>query len=118
MALLVSMLGLVARSIFFIQQRQKEIAIRKVFGSTSMQVCRRLIRSFLSYVAIAFVIAVPIIWYLMNDWLSQYSYRIALSPWIFVVAGVSCLAICMVAVTLQSYLAASENPINHVKDNH
>ena len=118
MALLVSMLGLVAMSIFFIQQRQKEIAIRKVFGSTSMQVCRRLIRSFLSYVAIAFVIAVPIIWYLMSDWLSQYSYRIALSPWIFVVAGVSCLAICMVAVTLQSYLAASENPINHVKDNH
>jgi len=118
MALLVSMLGLVAMSIFFIQQRQKEIAIRKVFGSTSMQVYRRLIRSFLSYVAIAFVIAVPIIWYLMSDWLSQYSYRIVLSPWIFVVAGVSCLAICMVAVTLQSYLAASENPINHVKDNH
>ena len=112
MALLVSMLGLVAMSIFFIQQRQKEIAIRKVFGSTSMQVYRRLIRSFLSYVAIAFVIAVPIIWYLMSDWLSQYSYRIVLSPWIFVVAGVSCLAICMVAVTLQSYLAASENPIS------
>lgn len=118
MALLVSMLGLVAMSIFFIQQRQKEIAIRKVFGSTSMQVCRRLIRTFLSYVAVAFVIAVPVIWYLMDDWLSQYSYRIALSPWIFVVAGVSCLVICMVAVTLQSYLAASENPINHVKDNH
>ena len=62
MALLVSMLGLVAMSTYFIQQRQKEIAVRKVFGSSSSQVCRKLIRTFLAYVAIAFIIAIPVIW--------------------------------------------------------
>ena len=114
MALLVSVLGLVAMSTYFIQQRQKEIAVRKVFGSTSTQVCNRLIRTFLAYVAIAFVIAVPVIWYIMSDWLSQFSYRIALSPWIFLASGAVCFIISLVAVVVQSWVAANENPVKHI----
>ena len=117
MALLVSMLGLVAMSTYFIQQRRKEIAVRKVFGSTGAQVCRRLILTFLSYVAVAFVIAVPVIWHFAGDWLSQFTYRISLSPWIFLAAGGACLLVSLAAVMVQSWMAANENPIAHVKDN-
>ena len=117
MALLVSMLGLVAMSTYFIQQRRKEIAVRKVFGSTGVQVCRRLILTFLGYVAVAFVIAVPISWHFMGEWLSQFTYRISLSSWIFLAAGGICLLVSLAAVAVQSWMAANENPILHIKDN-
>ena len=117
MALLVSLLGLVAMSTYFIQQRRKEIAIRKIFGSSSSLVCRKLIQTFLTYVAIAFIIAVPVIWYVMSDWLSQFSYRIALSPWIFLTAGAVCFLISLLSTIIQSWVAANENPIKHIKDN-
>ena len=116
-AILISLLGLIAMSTYFIQQRQKEIAVRKVFGSTSRQIWVNLVRTFLIYVVVAFVIAVPIIWYFMADWLSGYSYRISLSWWIFALAGLFCLVVSFVAVFIQSYMASNANPINHIKDN-
>lgn len=115
-AVLISLLGLVAMSTYFIQQRRKEIAVRKVFGSTNLQIRRRLIASFLVYVVVAFVIATPIAWYFMGDWLSQFSYRIAHWPWI-VVAGMVCLIISYIAVYVQSYLAGNENPIGQLTIN-
>lgn len=75
-AIVISLLGLVAMSTYFIQQRRKEIAVRKVFGSTGTQVRRRLLRSFMAYVAVAAVIAVPITWYAMSQWIATYSYWI------------------------------------------
>ena len=113
-AIVISLLGLVAMSTYFIQQRAKEIAIRKVFGSTSDQVRRRLIRTFLLYVGIAFVIAVPIIVHFMSDWISQYSYRITWWPWI-IVAGAVVLLISFAAVAVQSWIAAGENPVKNIK---
>ncbi len=65
----------------------------------------------------AFVLAVPVIWYFMSDWLTQFSYRISLSPWIFAAAGAVCLIISLLAVVVQSWSAANENPVNHIKDN-
>ena len=113
-AIVISLLGLVAMSTYFIQQRAREIAIRKVFGSTSDQVRRRLIRTFLLYVGIAFVIAVPIIVHFMSDWISQYSYRITWWPWI-IVAGVVVLLISFAAVAVQSWIASNENPVKNIK---
>ena len=113
-AIVISLLGLVAMSTYFIQQRAKEIAIRKVFGSTGNQIRTRLIRSFLLYVGIAFVIAVPIIVYFMADWLSQYSYRIVWWPYI-IVAGLIVLLISYAAVAVQSWIAAGENPVKNIK---
>ena len=113
-AIVISLLGLVAMSTYFIQQRAKEIAIRKVFGSTSDQVRRRLIRTFLLYVGIAFVIAVPIIVHFMSDWISQYSYRITWWPWI-IVAGAIVLLISFAAVAVQSWIASNENPVKNIK---
>lgn len=113
-AIVISLLGLVAMSTYFIQQRAREIAIRKVFGSTGNQIRARLIRSILIYVGIAFVIAVPIIVHFMSDWISQYSYRITWWPWI-IVAGVIVLLISFAAVAVQSWIAAGENPVKNIK---
>lgn len=113
-AILISMLGLLAMSTYFIQQRAQEVAVRKVFGSENQQLLYRLVGSFLIYVGIAFVIATPVIWYFMKQWLSDYSYRISLNPLIFIAAGVFCLFISFITVFFQSYRAANANPVDSI----
>ena len=114
-AIVISIMGYVGMSLFFIRQRQKEIAIRKVMGSTSGEVLLLMLRTFSIPMLISFVIAVPISWYIMHDWLSNFSYRIALSPWIFVAAGSACFIISLLTVIVQSWRTANENPINSIK---
>lgn len=113
-AVIISMLGLLAMSTYFIHQRSQEVAIRKVFGSDNQAILIRLIGSFLVYVGVAFIVATPVIWYFMNQWLSDYSYRISLNPLIFIVSGIFCLVIALVTVFFQSYKAANANPIESV----
>jgi putative ABC transport system permease protein len=74
-----------------------------------------LVSKFLAYVAIAFVIAAPCIGYIMMRWLSDYSYRISLSPWIFIAAGAFCLLVAFVSVYWQSRRAAHANPVDSLK---
>ena len=114
-AIVISIMGYVGMSLFFIRQRQKEIAIRKVMGSSSWEVLLLMLRTFSIPMLISFVIAVPISWYIMHDWLSNFSYRIALSPWIFVAAGSACFIISLLTVIVQSWRTANENPINSIK---
>ena len=114
-AFLIAMLGLLAMSTYYLQQHRKEIAVRKVFGGTSSEVLYRLLSRFMAYVVLAFVIATPIIYFIVNDWLSNFSYRIELSPWIFVAAGFTCFIISLLTVVVQSWRAASLNPINSIK---
>lgn len=113
-AIIISLLGLVAMSTYFIQQRAREIAVRKVFGSTGNQIRVRLIRTFMLYVGIAFVIAVPIVVHFMSKWIEQYSYRIVWWPWI-VVAGVIVMLISLAAVAVQSWRASNENPVKNIR---
>lgn len=113
-AIIISLLGLVAMSTYFIQQRAREIAVRKVFGSTGNQIRVRLIRTFMLYVGIAFVIAVPIVAHFMSKWIEQYSYRIVWWPWI-VVAGVIVMLISLAAVAVQSWRASNENPVKNIR---
>ena len=114
-ALLISLLGLVAMSTYYIQQRRREIAVRKVFGSKSRQVLIRLVRLFMLYVGIAAIIAIPIIYYIGNDWLSQFSYRISLSWWIYALAILITALASFLAVILQSWHAANANPVESIK---
>ncbi|MBP3247330.1 MAG: FtsX-like permease family protein [Prevotella sp.] len=114
-AVIISILGTIGMSLFFIRQRQKEISIRKVMGSTSAEVLLLMLRIFSIPLLIAFVVAVPLSWYVMTDWLSNFSYRIALSAWIFVAAGFTCFIISLLTVVFQSWRAASENPVNNIK---
>lgn len=114
-AIVISLLGLIAMSTYFIQQRRKEIAIRKVFGSTGSQVSRRLIRSFLSYVLIAFLIAAPIVAYVMNGWISHYSYRLSLW-WLWIpLSGVMVLSVSYAAIAVQVHHASQQNPTANLK---
>lgn len=114
-AIVISVLGYVGLSLFFIRQRKKEIAIRKVMGSTSAEVLLLMLRTFSVPMLVSFVIAVPVSYYIMSDWLSNFSYRIALSPWIFAAAGSACFIISLLTVVIQSWRAASENPVNNIK---
>ena len=114
-AIIISVMGYVELSLFFIRQRKKEIAIRKVMGATSGEVLMLMFRTFTLPLLVSFVIAVPITWYIMHDWLTNFSYRIALSPWIFVVSGFTCFIISLLTVLIQSWHAASENPVSNIK---
>ncbi|GHT62682.1 ABC transporter permease [Bacteroidia bacterium] len=114
-AILISLLGLIAMSTYFVRQRTKEIAVRKVHGADNFKVLSDLVRVFLGYVLIAFVIAVPISWYIMRHWLDDYAYRISLSPWIFIAAGGFCLLVAFVSVYWQSRRAANANPVRALK---
>jgi putative ABC transport system permease protein len=114
-AVLISLLGLIAISTYFIRQRTKEIAVRKVYGADNFEILSKLVRVFLGYVLIAVVIAVPVIWYIMRQWLDDYSYRISLSPLIFIAAGAFCFFVAFISVYWQSRIAANTNPVKAIK---
>ncbi len=113
-AIIISLLGLVAMSTYFIQQRAREIAIRKVFGSTGNQIRVRLIRTFMLYVGIAFIIAMPIVVHFMSEWIEQYSYRIVWWP-LIVAAGAIVMLVSLAAVAVQSWMASNENPVKNIR---
>lgn len=114
-ALLISALGLVAMSTYYIQQKQQEIAVRKVFGSTRGEVLRRLTGSFMRLIGAAFAVACPVTWYLMSRWLEEHAIRISLSPLVFLVAGLFVAAVALAAVVFQSWRAADANPVGAIK---
>ena len=115
-AILISALGMVAMSTYYIQQKEQEVAVRKVFGSTRGEVLMRLVGNFMRLVGVAFVIAVPVAWYLLERWLQDYSVRISLSPLIFLVSGAFAAVVAFVAVFWQSSRAADSNPIDSIKN--
>ena len=115
-AILISALGLVAMSTYYIQQKEQEVAVRKVFGSTRGEVLTRLVGNFMRLVGTAFVIAVPVAWYLLERWLQDYSVRISLSPLIFLASGAFATVVAFVAVFWQSSRASDSNPIDSIKN--
>ncbi|MDE6693461.1 MAG: FtsX-like permease family protein, partial [Muribaculaceae bacterium] len=114
-AVMISMLGLTAMSTYYVRQRAQDIAVRKVMGGTSFEVLVRLVRTFMLYVVIAAVISVPVIYYVMNDWLSQFSYRIEVYWWIYAASALLAIVICFVSVVAQCSRAANANPVNALK---
>ena len=114
-AVIISVMGYVGMSLFFIRQRQKEIGIRKIMGSTSGEVMVLMLRIFCSPLLLSFVIAVPLSWYIMRDWLTNFSYRITLSPWIFAVTCAFALLVAILSVGLQIIKAVRTNPVESIK---
>ena len=84
-AIVISIMGFVGMSLFFIRQRKKEIGLRKIMGSTSQEVMSLMLRTFLLPLFVSFIIAIPLAWNIMSDWLTNFSYRITLSPWMLLV---------------------------------
>lgn len=111
-AIMISMLGLMAMSTYYVRQRAADIAVHKVMGGTSSEVMYSLVRPFMISVLIAAAISIPIFYFVMNDWLSQFSYRITIYWWIYAVAALLAIIICFASVEIQCYKAANTNPIN------
>ncbi len=116
LAIVLSMMGILAMAAYFIQQRVKEIGIRRVNGATVAEVLRMLVNSFMKWIVLAFVLACPVAWYAMTNWLSGFAYRIDLSWWIFGLAGMFAALIALLIVGWQSVKAAMVNPVHSLKN--
>lgn len=115
LSLFVSALGLVAMSSYYMQQERRTVSLKKVYGADYNSVLWGLVAEFMKMIGVAFVIAVPVAWYLMHTWLNGYSYRIGLHWWIFAVAGLFTAVIAALAVLWQAVRAARTNPAIELK---
>jgi putative ABC transport system permease protein len=111
----ISFVGLFGLISFVTTQRTREVAIRKVLGASTFEVVRLLNGSFLLLVFLSNLFAWPLAYILINDWLSQYAYRINLSVWPFMLAMFISMLITLVTVSLRSYKVAGTNPIDALK---
>ncbi|HEY4786380.1 MAG TPA: FtsX-like permease family protein [Bacteroidales bacterium] len=114
-AIVICCMGILAISLFACQQRTKEIGIRKVNGARVTEILAMLNQDFIKWVAVAFVIACPIAWYVMNKWLQNFAYKTALSWWVFVLAGLTAVAVALLTVSWQSWRAAIKNPVESLR---
>jgi putative ABC transport system permease protein len=115
LAIFLACLGLFGLATFTILQRTKEIGIRKVLGASVSQIVALLSKDFIKLVFIAFVIALPVAWYAMNQWLQDFAYRIDISWWIFALAGILALLIALLTVSFQAIRAALANPVKSLR---
>jgi ABC-type antimicrobial peptide transport system permease subunit/AraC-like DNA-binding protein len=114
-AILISCLGLFGLILFTAQLKTKEIGIRKILGATVVNLTSLLTKEFIQLVIIAILIASPIAWYFMNRWLQDFAYRVHLSIWMFLEAGVSAMLITGVVVGFQSVKASLANPVKSLR---
>lgn len=115
LAIFISCLGLFGLAAFMAEQRMKEISVRKVLGASSTRVVALLTTDFVKLVLIALLIAIPISWYFMSEWLKDFNYRIELDVWIFLIVAVITLLIAVLTVSSQALKAAWSNPVDSLK---
>ncbi|MPR34821.1 ABC transporter permease [Salmonirosea aquatica] len=115
LAILISCLGLFGLATFTAQQRTKEIGIRKVLGASVSSIMALLSKDFLKLVLIALVIASPIAWYFMDQWLTDFAYHVDISWWVFALAGLLAVGIALITVGYQSVRAALMNPVESLR---
>ncbi|MEM6815628.1 MAG: ABC transporter permease [Bacteroidota bacterium] len=116
LSILIAFMGLYGLTSYSCLQRKKEIGIRKVNGATITQILRLLNQDFVSWLGLAFVLAVPISWYVMNRWLQDFAYKTTISLWVFLLAGIVVMAILLFTVSWKSLQAASANPVDTLRD--
>jgi putative ABC transport system permease protein len=114
-AILIACIGLFALVAFMIEQRTKEIGVRKVLGAGVRDIITLLTKDFVRLVLIANLIAWPLGWSLMNSWLKDFAYRINISWWIFIAAGTLALLIALITVSFQAIKAAIANPVRSLR---
>ncbi len=114
-AILISALGLFALTTLSVQQRVKEIGIRKVLGASIANIALIVSKDFLKLVFIALIIASPIAWWAMNKWLQDFAYRVSISWWAFAIAGIVALFIALATVSVQAIKAAIANPVKSLR---
>jgi len=115
LAIFISCLGLFGLASFVAEQRKKEIGVRKVLGASTYNLWRMLSKEFALLVFISCLIAIPLAWYYLNDWLKHYEYRTTISFWIFIASAVGALAITLITVSFQAIKAALANPVKSLR---
>lgn len=110
-AVVIACLGLFGLAAFMIQQRVKEIGIRKVLGASAGSITVMLSNEFLRLIVIASLISFPVTWYAMHKWLQDFAYRVSLQWWVFVLAGIIALLVAAITISFQSIKAALANPV-------
>ncbi|HEV8507485.1 MAG TPA: ABC transporter permease [Chitinophagaceae bacterium] len=115
LSLVIACLGLFGLSTFVVQRKTKEIGIRKVLGANIPGIVGLLSKDFLKLVLISMVIATPLAWYFMNNWLQDFAYRIHVHWWVFVAAGIIAIFIALITVSIQSIKAAIVNPVKSLR---
>ncbi len=116
LSIVIAMIGLVGLVTYSAEQRKKEIGVRKVLGASVNQVVILLNKNFTRLVIISFIIAVPFGWYVMNEWLHQFPYRIDMKVSYFILSGVLMLVVTWLTVSYQSIKAGMTNPVDVLKD--
>ncbi|WP_158826238.1 ABC transporter permease [Mucilaginibacter lacusdianchii] len=114
-AIIISCIGLLAISIMIVMQRNKEIGIRKVLGASVPRIVMMLSSDFVKLVLLAAVIAFPIAWWLMHNWLQSFAYRVVLHWWVFAAAALLAMLVAFVTISFQSIKAAVSNPIKSLR---
>ncbi|HET8865785.1 MAG TPA: FtsX-like permease family protein, partial [Gracilimonas sp.] len=115
MAIALACFGLFGLAALSAQRRTKEIGIRKVMGATITHIVALLSKDFVKLIIIGFVLAIPVAWYSINLWLSEFAYRIEIGPSIFIFAGATALVIALLTVSWQSIKAAVANPVDSLR---
>ena len=114
-AIFIACLGLLGLSLFATTQRTKEIGVRKVLGASVLNIVVLLSKDFIKLVLVAFVIASPVAWYIMHNWLQDFAYRININWWIFFAAGLLAVLIALITISFQSIKAAMANPVKSLR---
>ena len=115
LAILIASLGLFGLASYMVEQRTKEIGVRKVFGADEMVVLKLVLKDFLILVGISIVIAIPVAWYIMNGWLENYVYRTSISIWLLLTAAFATLLITILTISYKAYQASILNPAASLK---
>ncbi len=116
LSIVIACIGLLGLVIFATQLRTKEIGIRKVLGATVGGIAAMLSKDFIKLVLLAILIASPLAWWVMNDWLEDFAYRIAIEWWMFAAAGLAAIVIAVVTLSFQAIKTAVANPVDSLRN--
>ena len=114
-AILLACLGLFALSAFELVKRAKEIGIRKVLGATMADLVKLLTMDFVKLIVVACLIAFPVAWYVSSKWLEDFTYRINIQWWMFIIAGLVAIVIALLTISMQAIKAALSNPVKSLR---
>ncbi|HMG66141.1 MAG TPA: ABC transporter permease [Chitinophagaceae bacterium] len=115
LSLIIACLGLFGLTTFTVQQKIKEIGIRKILGASVSNITAMLSTDFLKLIFVSTIIAVPVAWFVMNKWLQDFAYRTTISSWVFAIASTAALLIALITVSLQAIKAATANPVKSLR---
>ena len=116
LAITIACMGLFALSTYIVEQRSKEISVRKVLGASIVSIFKLLTFSFIRLVLLALVIAIPIAMYLGQEWLNDFEYKINMTWWVFVVSGILIVAIAIITISKQALKVSFANPIDYLRN--